>query len=766
MSSTINGTLQHGVILEAPGYTSPTTIAGVIDASSGNAVSALSTWDIAISGNIVASTGEGVFLKAGGFIDNSGSIDVIASYGVFANAQTDSLENSGSIYGGRAGVLMVHATINLDNLATGTIEGGSMGVKFTGANAANSTLLNEGLIESTAGVGIRLGEAVGTNAAGGIVAGGSVGIYVGALSTFTNDGTVAGGTGVLVGGMGVTIIDFGTISASIGNAISFTSNAATPTAPDFLTLMPGAVLVGTASGGGVADVVFAGTTLGTLANVGRELTGFPTISIASGAEWAFSGTSSMLGNVTFENNGTLVQGAGDALTIDSAVKGTGTIELDATTLAIGNTVGSGEIFDFVTGFSTLLLSSNHIFSGTIAGFEAGDTIELTGFGPNASIAGTMIGDVMTLSGGINPTTITFASNPGSLDVVPISGGGTTKSYEIVAPCFRAGTRLLTPDGLRPVESLRKDDLLLTHGGAVRPIIWHGHRRIDCRKHSNPETVRPILIEQGAFGPGLPSRDLYLSPDHALYCESALIPAQFLINGVSIRQVDVPSVTYHHVELASHDVIWAETLPAETYLDCGNRHNFARQGDAITLFPEFGQPEWDVKRAFAPLVTQGPLLGRVRTRLHERLEEQGFRRVAARFQVFVDGRSLSFTGAGSGQPMMHVPSGAANLIISSATSSPAETDPMAQDRRRLGIAIADILADGLPVHHADRRFGAGFYAPEWSGRRWFRWTDGSASFDVSGMQELSFTVQAVSPTWQALSDWNEDSIGKQAASESR
>lgn len=766
MSSTISGTLQRGVILEAPIYASPTTIAGLIDASSGNAVPALSPWEITIAGSIIASTGEGVFLKAGGFIDNLGSIAAIASYGIFANAQTDSLENSGSIYGGRAGVLMVQATVNLDNHATGTIDGGTLGVKFTGANAASSTLRNEGLIESTVGVGIRLGEAVGSNAVGGIVSGGSVGIYIGALSSFTNDGTVAGGTGVLVGGMGVTVVDSGTISASVGNAISFASNAATPATPDFLTLMPGADLIGTASGGGVADVVFAGTTLGILANIGRELTGFPTVSIAPGAEWAFSGTTSMPGNVTFENDGTLVQSTGDVLTIDSTLKGAGTIELDATTLAIGNTVSSGEIFDFTSRPSTLLLSSSHVFSGTIAGFEAGDTIELTGFGPDASITGALIGDVITLSGEINPTTITFASNPGLLEVVPISEGGATKSYEIVAPCFRAGTGLLTPDGLRPVESLRKGDLLLTHGGAVQPIIWHGHRRIDCRKHPKPETVWPILIAQGAFGPGLPSRDLYLSPDHALYCEGALLPAQFLINGISIRQVEVPSVTYHHVELASHDVVWAETLPVETYLDCGNRHNFARQGKAITLFPQFGQPEWDMKRAFAPLVTQGPLLGRVRTRLHERLEEQGFRRVAAHFQVFVDGRSLSFTGAGSGQPMMHVPSGAANLIISSATSSPAETDPLAQDRRRLGIAIADILADGLPVHHADRRFGAGFYAPEWSGKRWFRWTDGSASFDVSGVRELSFTVQAVSPTWQALSDWNEDSTGRQAASGSR
>lgn len=753
MSSTISGTLRNGVILEAPSYASPTTIIGTIDASGGNAVSALSDWDIAITGSITASTGDGIFLKDGGFIDNSGVIDAASSYAVFAAAQTDSLINSGSIYGGRAGVLMVNATVNLDNRVSGTIDGGTLGVKFTGAGTVNSTLLNAGLIESAAGTGVRLTEASGVNSTGGVVSGSSVGIYVGALSTVMNAGTVAGGTGILVGGTGVTVVDSGTISASVGNAISFASNAASPAAPDFLTLLPGAVLIGTASGGGVADVVFAGTTPGTFANVGRELTGFPTISIAPGAEWAFSGMSTMLGNVTFENDGTLIQSAGDILTIDSTINGTGTIELDATTLATGNTVGSGEVFDFLTGFSTLLLSGSHVFSGTIAGFQAGDTIELTGFGVDASITGTLIGDVMTLSGGIDPAMITFASNPGSLDVVPILGGGATKSYEIVAPCFRAGTRLLTPDGQRPVESLRKGDLLVTHGGAVRPIIWHGQRRIDCRKHPRPETVWPILIELDAFGPGFPSRDLHLSPDHALYCDGTLIPVQFLINGVSIRQIAVPNVTYHHVELADHDVVWAETLPAETYLDCGNRHNFVRQGKAITLFPEFEQPEWDVKRAFAPLVTQGPTLAMVRARLHDRLEARGFRCVASQFQVFADQQPLSSANSGSGRHVVRLPTGATNLVIGSAASSPAETDPAAQDRRRLGIAITGVLVDGLPVHEADPRFGTGFYPPERSGRRWFRWTDGSASFGVSGVRELSFTVQAASMIWQASPDEN-------------
>jgi collagen type I/II/III/V/XI/XXIV/XXVII alpha len=40
------------------------------------------------------------------------------------------------------------------------------------------------------------------------------------------------------------------------------------------------------------------------------------------------------------------------------------------------------------------------------------------------------------------------------------------------------------------------------------------------------------------------------------------------------QVAVDAVTYFHVELPRHDVLLAEGLAAESYLDTGNRSVFA------------------------------------------------------------------------------------------------------------------------------------------------------------------------------------------------
>jgi hypothetical protein len=47
---------------------------------------------------------------------------------------------------------------------------------------------------------------------------------------------------------------------------------------------------------------------------------------------------------------------------------------------------------------------------------------------------------------------------------------------------------------------------------------------------------------------------------------------------------------------------------------------------------------------------------------------------------------------------HLPPGATELSIETPVFVPAEFDPTATDRRRLGIALAAILADGTPLPH--------------------------------------------------------------------
>ena len=126
----------------------------------------------------------------------------------------------------------------------------------------------------------------------------------------------------------------------------------------------------------------------------------------------------------------------------------------------------------------------------------------------------------------------------------------------------------------------------------------------------------------AFDEGVPHRDLWLSPDHAVYVDDVLIPIKRLINGTSIAQVPMDQVTYYHIELPQHDVLLAEGMPAESYLDTGDRSRFANGGGPIMLHPDFLTRSLDVARFWeaygcAPLIVTGPSLTAVRQRVNAR-----------------------------------------------------------------------------------------------------------------------------------------------------
>ena len=81
-------------------------------------------------------------------------------------------------------------------------------------------------------------------------------------------------------------------------------------------------------------------------------------------------------------------------------------------------------------------------------------------------------------------------------------------------CFVAGAMIRTPTGERRIEDLNSGDVVLTASGP-RPIRWIGRRRLDPRRHAQPRLAQPVRISAGAFGEGLPVRDLYLSPRHCV-----------------------------------------------------------------------------------------------------------------------------------------------------------------------------------------------------------------------------------------------------------
>ncbi len=261
--------------------------------------------------------------------------------------------------------------------------------------------------------------------------------------------------------------------------------------------------------------------------------------------------------------------------------------------------------------------------------DAGQTdyVQVLGFdGTHVLLGGvtlsgqTVFGNHFVLSdGGVPPSTIF------PLHVFPTGASYTNPNGTTIgsAPCFGRGTIIATLDGDVAVEDLREGDLVLTVSGEARPLVWTGSRSVSVARHPRPDTVRPVRIRRSAFSPNVPSRDLIVSPDHNIFVQGVLIPAKCLVNGRSVVNHDVETVDYHHIELAGHDVVYANGLEAETYLDTGNRTSFAGQGVTVA-HPDFASaPDqnyfaWEAN-GYARLVLEGPEVERTRAILAARAD---------------------------------------------------------------------------------------------------------------------------------------------------
>ncbi len=250
-------------------------------------------------------------------------------------------------------------------------------------------------------------------------------------------------------------------------------------------------------------------------------------------------------------------------------------------------------------------------SGSSLTVTVGSTV-YTFAGADIASDGTGTGGIIATSGG---STYYISTDPG-LTRARISGiqtdtAGTNAAADLA--CFVTGTRIATVSGEITVETLAVGDELRLADGSARKVIWIGKRSLNTALHTNPEMVAPVHIEAGAFADNAPSRDLLLSPDHAVFVEGALIPVKHLINGHNIRQMPAGPVTYWHVELEGHHAILAEGLAVESYLENNNREEFEGNG-ALAIHPLFAGA---AASPFAPIVTQGATLEAVRKHLAAR-----------------------------------------------------------------------------------------------------------------------------------------------------
>jgi hypothetical protein len=189
---------------------------------------------------------------------------------------------------------------------------------------------------------------------------------------------------------------------------------------------------------------------------------------------------------------------------------------------------------------------------------------------------------------------------------------TTTSYFVA--CYAAGTRIATPSGETDIAALSIGDLVATASGAAVPVEWIGRRAYSAAQIAANPHLRPVLIRQGALAADMPHRDLMVSPMHALFIDDVFVPAAALVNGVSIlRSEALEPVSYIHIELAGHDVVFAEGAPSETFVDDNSRLMF---DNADEYYDMFGAASAQAGFS-APRIEQGYQLEAIRRRIAAR-----------------------------------------------------------------------------------------------------------------------------------------------------
>ncbi|CCT60935.1 outer membrane protein (plasmid) [Acetobacter pasteurianus 386B] len=271
----------------------------------------------------------------------------------------------------------------------------------------------------------------------------------------------------------------------------------------------------------------------------------------------------------------------------------------------------------------------------------------------------------------------------------------------------------------------------------------------------------MRILKDAIADGVPYKDMLITAEHCLFFKDRFVPVRMLVNGVSIfYDKSITSYDYYHVETEQHSVITADGMLTESYLDTGNRSSFRQEGKVATLRGAVKSWENDA----------GATLGVDRS-----FVEPLFRALEWRENSVIGCQTSGQATTLTNEPDLHLVTDTGSIVrpmrktahqysfmlppdtqsvrIVSRASRPSDViGPFVDDRRYMGVAVADVRLQCAKQHfditsHLQAEKPEGWYETDWTD---CAWTNGNAELPLGDhlshgkMGILSMTVRAAGP----------------------
>lgn len=686
-----------------------------VDLASGGIISGAS----ALSGGVVAAAANGT--TYGGTAYDSGSFAAL-NQGVVISATITS--RAGLAVGNLSGYQGSAARAIAPHVMSGgqAIVGGGFTVK--GQSFSGSGVISGGTFD----VGSTEQLASGGTDSGSIFAGTQI-VSAGATAL---QSIFSAGVQLVQGGLasGSVVSAGGTVVATGGGSVSGVTVGSGGTA---LTLSGGVMLNQVVLARGVAIVSSGGSVGGvTVSSGGSEI-------VSSGG---------FVSGATILSGGTgIVQSGASILTVAISAGGSMIVASGAT--VVGLAIGAAATSTGPVG--KLIVTPGATLSDISVGWRGRIDIEGLAYKTGGKIA--ISNNILTVSypdGSSWSTPLSGTYKAGDFHLEADSDGSTDLVYD---KCFLAGTMIRTPEGERAVEDLREGDMVLVREGeglSLRRIVWTGSAEIEVDPSRSDDIAGyPVRFRANALGPSIPDRDLYITPEHCVFVDNALVPARMLVNGDSIAYDRSQSrFRIHHFRTEEHEVIWSNNMTTETLL--GDGAGLGLSSDAQTREDEratdpVANPADEsgvaaavdgvAKPYAAPLCVSRDFVEPIHRRLAERAGRILAETSAMAFDqdpdlhlALEDGRIIRPVRRVDDMMIFQVPASFEEVRIRSRAAAPASVEgPFVDDRRNLGVLVGDVhLWDSsgmtsLSAHLSDESLDGWHRVEPGPGR----WTGGNA-----------------------------------------